>query len=106
MRTLPLERDARKHGASRSPLQLADCRCCGWRHRSSQAAPPVRIVVLGDSLVAGFQLKASDAFPAQLERALKAKGHAVEIINAGVSGDTTAAGWSGCAGPCRSERMP
>ena len=48
--------------------------------------------MLGDSLVAGFQLKASDAFPAQLERALKAKGHAVEVINAGVSGDTTAAG--------------
>jgi acyl-CoA thioesterase-1 len=53
---------------------------------------PVRIVVLGDSLVAGHQLKASDAFPAQLERALKGKGHAVEVINAGVSGDTTAAG--------------
>jgi acyl-CoA thioesterase-1 len=53
---------------------------------------PVRIVVLGDSLVAGFQIKTSDAFPAQLERALKAKGHAVEVINAGVSGDTTAAG--------------
>ena len=53
---------------------------------------PVRIVVLGDSLVAGFQLKASDAFPAQLERALKVKGHAVDVINAGVSGDTTANG--------------
>ena len=48
--------------------------------------------MLGDSLVAGFQLKLSDAFPAQLERALKARGHAVEVINAGVSGDTTAAG--------------
>jgi len=53
---------------------------------------PIRIVVLGDSLAAGFQLKASDAFPAQLERTLKAKGHSVEVINAGVSGDTTAAG--------------
>jgi acyl-CoA thioesterase-1 len=53
---------------------------------------PLRIVVLGDSLVAGFQLKASDAFPAQLERALRARGHQVEVINAGVSGDTTAAG--------------
>src|SRR6185436_16968714 len=50
------------------------------------------IVVLGDSLVAGFGLKPSDAFPAQLERTLKAKGHAVEVINAGVSGDTTAGG--------------
>jgi acyl-CoA thioesterase-1 len=53
---------------------------------------PVRIVVFGDSLVAGFQLKAGDAFPAQLERALKARGHAVEVTNAGVSGDTTASG--------------
>jgi acyl-CoA thioesterase-1 len=49
-------------------------------------------VVLGDSLVAGFQLKESDAFPAQLQRALKSRGHQVEVINAGVSGDTTAAG--------------
>jgi acyl-CoA thioesterase I len=55
-------------------------------------AQPVRIVVLGDSLVAGFGIKTSDAFPAQLERALKARGHAVEVINAGVSGDTTAGG--------------
>lgn len=53
---------------------------------------PLRIVVLGDSLVSGFKLKASDAFPAQLERALKARAHAVEVINAGVSGDTTASG--------------
>jgi acyl-CoA thioesterase-1 len=59
---------------------------------AAQPAAPVRIVVLGDSLVAGFQLRASDAFPAQLERALKSKGHAVEVINSGVSGDTTAAG--------------
>jgi acyl-CoA thioesterase I len=50
---------------------------------------PVRIVVLGDSLTAGYGLDPGDAFPAQLERLLKAKGHAVEIANAGVSGDTT-----------------
>lgn len=56
------------------------------------ATGPLRIVVFGDSLVAGFQLKSSDAFPAQLERALRDKGHKVEVINAGVSGDTTAAG--------------
>jgi acyl-CoA thioesterase I len=53
---------------------------------------PVRIVVLGDSLVAGFQIRLADAFPAQLERALKARGEAVEVANAGVSGDTTAGG--------------
>jgi acyl-CoA thioesterase-1 len=58
----------------------------------AQAEQPLRIVVLGDSLVAGLGLKPSDAFPAQLERALKARGHAVEIINEGVSGDTTAGG--------------
>lgn len=59
---------------------------------SVQAAEPIRIVVLGDSLVAGFNIRVSEAFPAQLESALKAKGHNVEVINAGVSGDTTAAG--------------
>jgi acyl-CoA thioesterase-1 len=56
------------------------------------AQEPLRIVVLGDSLVSGLGLKPSDAFPAQLERALKARGHSVEVINAGVSGDTTAGG--------------
>src|SRR5262245_1133724 len=59
---------------------------------AARAEQPLRIVVLGDSLVAGFGLKPSDAFPAQLERALKARGHSVEVINAGVSGDTTAGG--------------
>lgn len=53
---------------------------------------PIRIVAYGDSLTAGFQLPPSASFPAQLERTLKAKGLAVEVINAGVSGDTTAAG--------------
>jgi acyl-CoA thioesterase-1 len=52
----------------------------------------IRIVAFGDSLTAGFELAPADAFPAQLERELKARGYAVEVINAGVSGDTTAAG--------------
>ncbi|MDX2205441.1 MAG: arylesterase [Hyphomicrobiaceae bacterium] len=59
---------------------------------AARAAEPVRIVVLGDSLVAGFNISTAEAFPAQLERALKAKGHNVVVINAGVSGDTTAGG--------------
>ena len=59
---------------------------------AAPASQPLRIVVLGDSLVAGFGIKPSDAFPAQLERALKERGHDVEVINAGVSGDTTAGG--------------
>ena len=61
---------------------------------SSAADRPIRIVVLGDSLSAGFGLAARDALPAKLERALKAKGIAVAIANAGVSGDTAAGGLS------------
>jgi acyl-CoA thioesterase-1 len=53
---------------------------------------PVRIVALGDSLTAGYGLSAQESFPVQLERALKAKGLAVQIENAGVSGDTASGG--------------
>ncbi len=53
---------------------------------------PIQIVAFGDSLTAGFNLRPSEAFPVQLAKALKAKGHDVEIVNAGVSGDTTADG--------------
>jgi acyl-CoA thioesterase I len=53
---------------------------------------PLRVVALGDSLTAGFGIGPADAFPAQLEMALKARGHDIEISNAGVSGDTTAGG--------------
>jgi acyl-CoA thioesterase-1 len=52
----------------------------------------VKIVALGDSLTAGLGLKVEAAFPAQLERALRAKGLAVEVANAGVSGDTATDG--------------
>ncbi len=52
----------------------------------------VRVVAFGDSLVAGLGLQQEEAFPAKLQQALAARGHDVEIINAGVSGDTTAGG--------------
>ncbi len=55
----------------------------------SLAERPVRIVALGDSLTAGYNLPASSAFPNQLEAALRRSGEIVEVINAGVSGDTT-----------------
>jgi acyl-CoA thioesterase-1 len=55
-------------------------------------AEPVKLVGFGDSLMAGYQLPAGDAFPVKLEAALRAKGHEVEIANAGVSGDTTSGG--------------
>jgi acyl-CoA thioesterase-1 len=56
------------------------------------AEAPVRIVALGDSLTAGLGLPAEAAFPAKLAKALNARGLAVEISNAGVSGDTTSGG--------------
>jgi acyl-CoA thioesterase-1 len=55
-------------------------------------AKPLRIVAFGDSLTAGYGLPQVDAFPVVLEKALKARGYAVEIVNAGVSGDTTSGG--------------
>ena len=55
-------------------------------------AEPVKLVGFGDSLMAGYQLPAADAFPVKLEKALRDKGHDVEIANAGVSGDTTSGG--------------
>ena len=59
---------------------------------SPAAARTVSILVLGDSLSAGLGLQPSDAFPAKLEAALKAKGLDVKVNNAGVSGDTAADG--------------
>jgi acyl-CoA thioesterase-1 len=57
-----------------------------------RAAGPIKMVVLGDSLSAGLGLQASAAFPERLQKALQAKGIAVEISNAGVSGDTSSGG--------------
>lgn len=51
-----------------------------------------RILVLGDSLVAGYGLPPGQSFPDALRRSLAAEGRDVTVINAGVSGDTTAGG--------------
>jgi len=59
---------------------------------TAAADRPVRIVALGDSLTAGLGLPANAVFPVRLEKALRAKGLAVEVINAGVSGDTASGG--------------
>jgi acyl-CoA thioesterase I len=55
-------------------------------------AGPIKVVVLGDSLSAGLGLSASDAFPARLKKALEDKRIDVDIVNAGVSGDTASGG--------------
>ncbi|WP_259781162.1 arylesterase [Aestuariispira ectoiniformans] len=52
------------------------------------------ILALGDSLTAGYGLPKDDSFPVQLQQALSDKGHKVRVVNAGVSGDTSAGGLS------------
>jgi acyl-CoA thioesterase-1 len=56
------------------------------------AAEPVRLLILGDSLTAGYGLAQSDGFQARLAAALAAKGLQVRLIDGAVSGDTTAGG--------------
>jgi acyl-CoA thioesterase-1 len=86
----------RSYGSFRAPVQpravalLALALALGAPVMAGE--PAVRIVALGDSLTAGYGLPADAAFPAKLERALKAKGVVVEITNAGVSGDTASGG--------------
>ena len=55
-------------------------------------ADTYRIVGFGDSLMAGYQLGPDEGFTPKLQAALKARGHDVEVANAGVSGDTTSGG--------------
>jgi acyl-CoA thioesterase I len=62
------------------------------RHHIGAEERTVRIVVLGDSLTAGYGVRAVDAFPAKLETALRAGGRSVTVANAGVSGETAAMG--------------
>ncbi len=59
---------------------------------AAAAGAPVRLLVFGDSLVAGYGLAQADGFQAQLGRALKADGFDVVILDGGVSGDTSAGG--------------
>jgi acyl-CoA thioesterase I len=55
-------------------------------------AKPIKMVVLGDSLSAGLGLSGSAAFPERLQKSLETKGIKVDMINAGVSGDTASGG--------------
>ena len=59
---------------------------------SAGQARPVKLLVFGDSLVAGYGLPHADGFEAQLQAALQADGRDVTILDGGVSGDTTAGG--------------
>ncbi len=75
----------------------------GWYFGTPKMEPPkevitsplldtIRIVAFGDSLTSGYGLSLSDAYPAILERSLGEKGYRVEVVNSGVSGETSAGG--------------
>lgn len=76
----------------RLAVVLALLACVVAPQAARAADAPVKIVVLGDSLSAGYGLPGQAAFPARLSEALKAKGVAATVVNAGVSGDTTSGG--------------
>ena len=62
----------------------------GLSQRTNTSSP--RIVALGDSLTAGLGVAREDSYPALLQQKLKESGQAMEVVNAGVSGDTSADG--------------
>lgn len=67
-----------------SPLHIA--------HANEKTRDPIEIIMLGDSLTAGYGLEEKDSLPSQLEAALRNENLNVSMINSGVSGDTTAGG--------------
>lgn len=83
-----------RYGAVRRIVNVAGL--CAILAAITLAAPAsaetLRILALGDSLTAGYGLPQEDAFTTRLEAALEAAGFDVEVINGGVSGDTTAGG--------------
>ena len=100
-RRAPLRPEPRSYGKAARPVQMlamaalaASLAFVSAVAQPGSAGRPVKIVALGDSLTAGLGLPADAVFPVRLQRALAQKGVAAEIVNAGVSGDTTADGLS------------
>jgi len=88
------ERSSEEPGSSRTPPDDTSGSSAG--SGLSRTATPVpatpRIVALGDSLTAGLGIPPEDAYPALLQRKLKESGRAIDVINAGISGDTSSDG--------------
>ena len=63
-----------------------------WAAAPAALAAPLRLLAFGDSLTAGYGLAGDQSFPVQLEAALRARGHDIQVINGGISGDTSASG--------------
>jgi acyl-CoA thioesterase I len=84
------------------PAGLAACGGGAREERAAEAPRPAatrtpaqtlpKIVAFGDSLTAGYGLSPSESYPALLQRMLDADGYRYEVVNAGVSGDTSAGG--------------
>jgi acyl-CoA thioesterase-1 len=79
------------YGPSRFLANAAVLLCLLFSAAAANARP-IRILVLGDSLTAGYGLPHADGFQAQMQAALKARGHDVQLVDAAVSGDTSAGG--------------
>jgi acyl-CoA thioesterase-1 len=75
-----------------APALMADDLAFSAAQMPQTVGQPVRILAFGDSLTQGYGVPPGTEFPARLERALNAKGLDVTIINAGVSGETSAGG--------------
>ena len=88
--SVPTRPSGERYGALARLVNLAIIAVFLWSARVEAAQ--VTLAAFGDSLAAGYGLAAEEAFPAVLERALQGQGLDVKVINAGVSGDTTAGG--------------
>ncbi len=83
---------AQPQGKASPVLQTQDIAESSHEQELLKNSPLPRIVAFGDSLTAGLGVAPDEAYPAQLARWLRGQGFAYDVINAGVSGDTTAGG--------------
>jgi acyl-CoA thioesterase I len=89
----PASNGSPRYGRRRFLFNATAASLCGLAPFGAKAqAPQKRLLLLGDSLTAGYGLPANQAFPARLDAALRAAGISLGIVNAGVSGDTSAGG--------------
>ena len=82
---LPLSVDSSNDLSDDSPDDASD-------DRRTYPVGTLRLVALGDSLTAGLGISSGEAYPARLQERLEKAGYQLEVVNAGVSGDTSAGG--------------
>src|SRR5262245_9892105 len=89
----PTDRGDASRTTANAPPNAAAAPATNAAPAARDSAVP-RVVVLGDSLTAGLGLPVGESYPALLQQRLKEAGSAYQIVNAGVSGDTSAGGLS------------